>query len=1112
MLWLIDIAHRRARTTLTILVALIIAGVSAYNSIPKESFPDISIPVLYISLSHDGISPEDSQRLIIRPIEQELRGLEGVKEMRATAYEGGGFIQLEYDAGFDSEQALIDVREKIDRVKSDLPEDTKTPRVREVNLSLFPVVTVAIYGDAPQRLLQNIAKRTRDEIESLTNILEVKKQGVRDEVVEIIIDRVSLENYNLNPDVLIARLAKANSIVAPGGIDSGQARFGVKLQSAFESAEELRDLIVKGSGNDVVRVRDIATLRNGFKDSEQYGRINGKPAILLNVSKRTGTNMIETIDAVRAIVEQQAKDWPASIQYVIARDQSLEVRSDLNDLQNNVISAILLVVIVLLLSLGMRAGLLVGIAIPGAFLSAVLFLYLFGYTVNMVVLFALILSVGMLVDGAIVVSEYAERQLAAGMARSAAFRMAAKRMAWPIIASTATTLAAFFPLLFWPGIVGEFMLFFPITLIATLTASLAMALIFIPVLGVHLSRIGHVALILIAAAIGGALGNFLHDMLPNIPKALLIVTFVMTLAIIFYILGERVFRRQYALLAQQQNAEVKMVSDVDLVIPTSGAAYYYVQFLRFLLKAPSIVLILSGLSLFVAWGGYAKFGNGVEFFPDSEPNQFMINVNNRDNLSIDAKDKIMRQLEAIIIDYQQDNGYFKNIETLVGDSSNAVDNKPGKIGGFTIELNDWFARPTANDIIKILREKFKPIPGIMVETVVEKAGPKGSDKPINVEISAYDSALLEPSLQKFVDFMNNQQGYKDIEDSRGVPAIDWSIDFDREEATRFNIDVLKLGQIVRLVTQGQKLTSYRPETSDSEIDIRARFPSNERNLSILNDINIYVDDEQVPVRNFVDYEPVRRIDELHRAQSKRIVFVKSDVEEGVLVNEKINEIQAFIDSQQWADGLEVTIKGENEDQAESQAFLSKAFIVAITAIALILLTQFNNFFSMILILTSVIMSTVGVLMGLLITGQPFGIVMSGLGVIALAGIVVNNNIVLIDTYNILREHCKDGLQAILVTCAQRFRPVMLTTCTTILGLMPMVLQWNVDFLNQQVSIGAPSTQFWVQLATAIVFGLAFSTVLTLCVTPAALFLMDKFNIRRKNILAQSLQRTIYNEK
>ena len=562
----IDSALARSRTILATLLLVLVSGTVAYVEIPKESDPDISIPIIYVRLSFDGISPEDSERLLIRPMEAELRVIEGLKEMRSSGYEGGASVVLEFEAGFDADAAMDEVREQVDLAKPELPDGADEPTVHEVNLSLFPVLVVILSGDVPERTLLRLARELRDAVEGISSVLAAEIAGDREDLVEVIVDPVRIESYGLSAVEAIAAVRNNNLVVAAGTQDTGRGRFSIKVPGLFEAVEDILDMPLVVRGDAVVTVRDIAEVRSAFVDAKGFARAEGRPAVALEVSKRAGENIIGTIARVRAVVEAERAAWPDLLRQAVAvsysQDKSDDIRMMLGNLRNNVISAVLLVMIVVVAALGWRTGALVGIAIPGSFLTGILVLAALGLTINIVVLFSLILAVGMLVDGAIVVTEYADRKMCEGEPRATAYALAAKRMAWPITASTATTLAAFMPLLFWPGVVGEFMKFLPVTLLATLSASLLMALIFIPTLGAQIGRPGTTD--------------------PNSMRALAV-------------------------------AESGALGDLG------GATGAYVRGLGFLLRHPAKVMTFAfALLVGVQWF-YAAHGNGIEFFPDVEP-------------------------------------------------------------------------------------------------------------------------------------------------------------------------------------------------------------------------------------------------------------------------------------------------------------------------------------------------------------------------------------------------------------------------------------------------------------------------------------------------------------
>ncbi|HEY9080974.1 efflux RND transporter permease subunit [Magnetovibrio sp.] len=1026
---LIDIAFVHARTTLSTLLLLLMAGTVAYVEIPKEAEPDINIPLVIVRVVHDGISPEDSESLIIRPLELELRSVEGLKEMRAKGYEGGANIVLEFEAGFDAKQALTDVREKVDNAKPDLPEDSEDPVIEEINFSEFPVVVVSLSGIVPERALLQLGRDLKDELEGLSPVLKAELTGTRDEMVEILIDPVKVESYGLSPSEAIANVKSSNKLVAAGAQDTGRGSFTLKVPGLLTDVGEIMALPITVDGDAVVRLGDIGEVRRAFKDPKSFARINGERAVTLEVSKRSGENLIETVELVKATVEGERSAWPESLQNSVnvtyAQDKSTDIRERLSTLENSVISAVLLVMIVVVAALGLRSAGLVGVAIPGSFLTGVLVLHSMGLTMNMVVLFGLVLAVGMLVDGAIVVTEFADRKMTEGLHRKKAYALAAKRMAPPILAATLTTLAAFLPLLFWPGVVGEFMKYLPITLLATLSASLLMALVFIPALGAYIGRPGTADPQAMRALKGGEQGGL-------------------------------------------DNA--------------SGITRAYLGILETALNHPAKVMIGAVLMLVGVLFTYAKFGNGIEFFPESEPSTAQVQVRARGNLSIWERDALMREIEAEIMRVKDiKTVYARTRSNPTGESAEDI------IGTVFLEFEDWDKRRKADVILDEIRTRTAPIAGVIVNTLKRESGPPVG-KPVQIEISSRYPELLEPTARRIIEELNKNENFVDIEDSLPLPGIDWVFEVDRAQAAKFGANVSSIGSTVRLATAGIKLGGYRPRDTDDELDIRARFPSEYRTLEQLRHMRIKTPAGQVPMSNFVTMEPRAKTGTISRTDVKRVVTVKADVAEGVLADVMVKGVQAWIASADLDPRISIRFKGEDEEQDKAKAFLGKAFGVALFLIAIILVTQFNSFYSSLLILSAVVMSTIGVFIGLLITGQPFGIVMGGIGVISLAGIVVNNNIVLIDTFDRLKQSTSDVREAVMLTGAQRLRPVLLTTVTTILGLMPMAMNIGIDFIGRTVVFDAPANQMWVQLSLSIVFGLSFATILTLIVTPALLML------------------------
>lgn len=1031
----IEASLSRTRMVIATLLMIFVAGAGAWVSIPKESNPDINIPIMYVSMHLEGIAPEDAERLLVRPVEKELASIEGVKEMRSSGYLGGAFVLLEFDAGFDADQALEDVQKAVDKAKAEIPAEADEPEVSEVNFSLFPVLVVTLSGEVPERTLVHLARDLKDSVEALEQVLEVNIAGNREDQVEVIVDPLKIESLGLNGAEIIEFFRRSNKLVAAGTMDTGSGRFAVKVPGLFRSADELLDMPVKTVGDATIRIRDVAEIRRTYKDPENFARINGQPAVALNVVKRTGENIIDTIMAVRTIVETEKAFWPKGVAVNYTLDQSNEIKVMLNDLTNNLLSAVILVMIVTIMTLGLRSSLIVGVSIPGSFLLGIMLLQAMGLTINVVVLFSLILTAGIVVDGATVVIEYADRKMAEGLNKKEAYIQAARRMGWPITSSILTTLAAFFPLLFWPGVSGEFMKYMPITIIAVLAASLAMALVFIPVMGGLFGKVG-----------AGS-------------------------------------DEEKADLAQAEHGDVMTLK---------GFTGAYVRFLDKAIRRP-VLVVVSMLALLVGiqWY-YGTHGNGVEFFPDIEPDFATVLVHGRGNLSVYEQDSLVREVESRIFEvkgidlvYTQAGGQNKQ-----GSEDVAAD----VIGQITLELAPWQERPKADAVLDEIRAKTSDIKGVLVETRKMQGGPP-TGKAVQIELSSREPDALDGMVETVRAALVELGDFRDIEDSRPLPGIEWELVVDRTQAAKFNVDLGLIGDYVRMVTNGLKIAEYRPNDTDDEVDMVIRYPVDARTLDRLDRIRIVTSEGPVPISNFVKRVPKQAVGTINRVDQRRSISVKADLPPEINTSEKVEAMKTWIanNTEKLDPRVRVNFKGEDADQREAQEFLGKAFLGAMFLIAIILLTQFNSVYSTILILSAVIMSTIGVFIGLIITGQTFGIIMTGVGVIALAGVIVSNNIVLIDTFDQLyKREGKPLVEAILRTGAMRLRPVFLTQITTVLGLLPMMFQMNIDFLTREVSYGAPSTQWWVQLSTAMVFGLTFATTLTLVFTPCALMLRHKW--------------------
>jgi len=1029
----IDTIIGRSRTAILVLLFIMLAGTTAYRHIAKEMNPDVKLPVIMIGVHLEGVSPEDGERLILRPLEKKLSGLENVKRMSSYATEGQASVIIEFEAGSDNEKALRTVRVKVDEAKPDMPSDADEPTVDEINLSLFPIVNVILTGDVPQRTLVVLARNLRDRIESLSSVMEAKIAGDREEVVEIIIDPVKLEGYNLSPAEVFQRVQANHMLVAAGTITTQQGEFTIKVPGLIEGLGDLRSVPVKVSGSNVVTVGDVAEIRRTFKDPVNIARVNGKPAVVLGVSKRLGSNVIDTVAQVQALVNAEKAYWPKGIEVTYGQDISNETRDMLADLENGIIFAVLLVLIVMIWTMGIRAALLVSFSIPGSFLFGILVLSALDYTMNVVVLFALIMAVGELVDAAIVVCEYADRLMINGMHRKQAYPQAAKRMFWPVIAGTLTTKVVFLPLLFWPGIIGEFMVYLPITLLITLVGSLMMAMIFTPILGTWFGKPMQLSP-RDEKAIQAAYSGDLNDLLP--------------------------FNRSY-------------VKSLAGVLRHPG---------KFVLSMFALLIMI-----YVVFGAKGKF----EFFPDIEPTNANVLIHARGNLSVYEKDALVKQVEARIAGMKEVRIYYAQ-----SGHPTLQDAPEDLVGLVQLEFVNWRDRRKADTILAEILKKTSDIPGIIVETGKQEAGP-GGGKPVQVEFSSRNPALIEAEVVRFRKALEEVGGFMNTEDDRPIPAIEWELKVDRNKAGQYDANVLAAGNVVQLVTRGIKVGGYRPDDADDEIDMVVRYPESYRNLTQLEHLRVPTAKGLIPITQFVDTEIKPKVGTIRRVDGNRVMTVKSDVQPGVNVDSKVKELRAWYEKNGVNPEVFPHFRGEDEEQQKQSAFLGNAFAIAIFLMFLAMITQFNSIYDAVVIMSAVVFSTGGVLLGLLVTGQAFGVVMCGVGIISLAGIVVNNNIIFIDT---LKELQHKGLaleEALLRTGAQRLRPILLTAGMTVLGLLPLTFGMNINFMTREVTFGAPSSQWWNQLSTSIAGGLTFATVLTLFFTPALLMMAHNLKHRRK---------------
>ena len=1228
---IVDWAAERARMVLAFILLSLVVGGYAYSTLPKEGEPDIEIPALFVSVPFPGISAADSETLLVKPMETELSDLDGLKTMSATAAENYAGIALEFEFGWDKTKIMADVRDAMSTAEAKFPTGAEKYSINEINFSEFPIIIVNLTGPVPERTMARVARDLQDDIEGLDAVLEAGLAGDRDEMLEVIIDPLRLEAYDVTAGELINVVQNNNQLIAAGEVETAQGTFSVKIPSSFSEPRDIYNLPVKTNGDRVVTLGDLAEINLTFEDRLGTARFNGEKTLALQVVKRKGFNLIDTASEVKRIVAERSAAWPEGLRAAVtvgtSNDQSRTVASMVQQLLGSVFTAVALVMIVVLAALGIRAALLVGFAIPTSFLLCFAFLALMGISVSNIVMFGLILAVGMLVDGAIVVVEYAEARQQEGVGPMHAYVEAAKRMFWPIISSTATTLCAFLPMLFWPGVPGEFMGMLPVTLIFVLSASLVVALVYLPVLGGATGRLERWMADRMTAIAG--LRWYLHlllfplVLLMALPLLMLMspaapgesgalfgwisaqfaamdgtqtLSVIRTFAVVFGLLvvGAAALSLAlggamlglvalFALVTRTGRGGRWLTSKLFSRTPGRIHAGYrrngFGRVIAFITGNPMMPLVVIGVVFVFVGTVLIQFSNnsrGVEFFVESEPEQAIVYVLARGNLSLEEKDALLREAETIVLDHPGVQTAFSFAGEGGLDSNTGGAQAPkDSIGQIQLETIPWEERPTRSDVLftvpfigfDVMRETQDPafdgdaiiadltaqleqIPGIRIEILAQAMGP-GSAKPVHLRLKSDNYADLLAATAQARAQMEATPGLILIDDTRPLPGIDWQIDVDVERAGQYGADVLTVGAMVQLVTRGLLLDTMRVDSSDEEIEIRVRLPERDRVLSTLDTLKVRTRDGLVPLSNFISRTPVPKLAEISRVDQKRYLDLKADVTPGLMklvrpvqgatdgsgqtlaslrptegaaditapdgtgyhvfareeaaagvdlraglrdgslrmvpinANERIAELTRWLDTGALPDTVAYEWTGDQEDQAESQAFLSSAFTAALGLMFIILLAQFNSFYNAILVLLAVVLSTTGVLIGMLVMDQTFSIIMTGTGIVALAGIVVNNNIILIDTYQEY-ERYMPRIEAIIRTAQTRIRPVLLTTITTMAGLAPMMFGLSLDFAAGGYTIDSPTALWWKQLATAVVFGLGIATVLTLMVTPSLL--------------------------
>tara|TARA_Y100001960_G_scaffold328546_1_gene417589 strand:+ start:15201 stop:18317 length:3117 start_codon:yes stop_codon:yes gene_type:complete len=1032
---IIDFFIDKYKSTLLIFILIFTVGYTSYLNIPKESNPNIEQPYIIVNVSLEGISPQDSEKLLVKPLENELKNVNNVIYYESEGGEGFAWVFVEFAAGTDTNIAMDNVRDAVNTAKRNLPNEAEEPTIEEYSATRSrPVLSLSVSGNVDFSVLNKISNELEENLKTIPEILEVRIRGDRDEVIDITLSATKMASYNIHQSEVLSLFSNNDILVPAGNIENENGTISLKIDGKIDSIEQILETPVKVFDGFILKFKDIATVNRIYKTPTSFARINGENTIGLSITKRQGKNILETVAYSKAVVEEFKKEIPDNVHITYTFDGSKDIVDLLNDLENNIISSVILVFLVILATLGFRSSLLVGFAIPGAFLIGIIILYYLDISMNMVVLFSLIMSIGMLVDGAIVVSEYADKKMLEGLDKKEAFRLAAKRMSMPIISSTGTTLAAFFPLLFWGGTTGQFMVYLPMTLIFTLTASIFMALIFIPTLGSVFGK-------------------------------------------------RRVNEAEIANLNAIENKDYKNLNGLESL---------YYPLLNYSVKNPKTIILGIILLSVLIISSFVKSNHGTIFFPEGNADNITLFVKAEGDYSIYEKDKMVREIENRLLDKSKPfNPHIKYFYvSTISDEYN--------IGRISLTLHDWKERPQSGEIADMLREEFKDLSGIRVEISEARQGPS-SEKEIEMDISSNNFDNLFNGMQELDQELRKLDYIVDLINELPKNGLQWNFNIDREKAALYGTSIAEIGSALQMLTNGVKITEYIPDDIDEDIDVRVRFNESDRNIQTLQTLTVNTSQGLVPLSTFVTLEYKPKIISIFRLNGVESRALSANLKDGVLLSEKMDELNAIVKKIEEKHNISVYFAGDSEEQDSTSKFLINAFYASVFLMFLILVAQFNSYYQTFVVLSAIVFSTTGVMLLLYLLEQPFGIVMGGIGIISLAGIVINNNIVLIDTFNEkMIKHNNNHIEAVIETCLERFRPVFLTTITTILGLIPMAFKLNIDTLKGVILYDSPSSQFWYQLAYSIIGGMGFAFFITLFMTPALLIVFKELKLPRLN--------------
>ncbi|GAB4220281.1 MAG: multidrug efflux RND transporter permease subunit VexF [Acidobacteriota bacterium] len=1010
-MFLSDAAIENRTVVWVLILAIVIVGSVSYMTLPREAAPDIPIPFVVVTTPYEGVSPEDVESSITMKIEKELGGLKGLKELTSVSAEGMSTVVAEFYPDIRIEDALQYVRDKVDQVRGELPTDADESTVREISFADFPIFLINVYGSASEVTLKAIADDLEEVIEEIPGVLNCDVLGGLEREIRLEVDHDRFAAYGLSFASLLALVPSENLNVSAGSLETPGTKFNIRVPAEFVDPDEVEHLILAVINGRPIYLSDVGVVRDTFKDRTTYSRLDGQESVTLSVQKRVGADIVPITLAIQQILEEARKRAPKGVNFEVTLDQSEDIRSMIKDLENNILSGLILVVVVLLLFMGLRTSVIVATAIPLSMLISFFVIQALGYTLNMVVLFSLIMALGMLVDNAIVIVENIYRHIQLGYSRVEAAKLGAAEVAWPVISSTATTLAAFSPLLFWPDIMGEFMSYLPATLIVTLSASLFVALVINP-----------------------AVCSVLSGGVPRTSDRLPLVL--------------RVYRRALSTAIDYRFATLSLV----------------------------VILLITLVA------AYVKFGHGVVLFPETDPRRASINIRTAQGTSIEETDRIARLVESRVDEYRD---YLKHVITNVG-TGGAGGIGPSAAGphvaSITLVFHDFEdrVRPSA-ELIAEIRQRLTDITGAEIEINAEEEGPP-TGEPVTVRIVGEDFRTLEQLSEDVKRRIVGIPGLVNLRSDHEASRPELTFRVDRQRAMLLGVNTALVANYLKTAILGNKVGTYRQFRD--EYDITIRLPENQR-LDVDDLLKLQIPNaagQAIPLSSLGEFVYAGGLGTIRHLNQRRVVTVTADAE-GRLSTEVLADVQRTLGEMTLPPGYEIRYAGEKEEQDKAAAFLSKAFVFALLGVAMILVMQFNSVVMPAIIMTTVVLSLIGVFAGLLIFPMPFSIIMTGVGVISLAGVVVNNAIVFLYYTQQLEAKGMRLAEAAVEAGTVRLRPVLLSSGTTVLGLIPMAAGISYDFHTMQWALRSESSQFWASMAIAVICGLSFATLLTLVVVP-----------------------------